>query len=249
MHGHKAKDCPKNNKKFSIESNIAYQERKRSSKEDAKEEDEDPSQSKWVPTKGTKVTPPANNKKRDKEGEKVNFTTEEVVFDVREDEQFFLASAGNSEIDLVLDTAAETSTLDPHNKEILVNVREEDMILTGIGGSIKSKEVGQSIFGKTRVFKIKDNKALISYPCACSKWSISSPERGSIVLKEWPGVEYTGLEFLFKQDKEKYGDILFSPHIEEKRFSEVCCIRWRRRNGLFFLLPKRTSEPQRPIIR
>jgi hypothetical protein len=58
MKGHRAKDCPKNNKKFSIESNIAYQARKREGREDAKDEEEDPSQSKWVPTKGTKVTPP-----------------------------------------------------------------------------------------------------------------------------------------------------------------------------------------------
>jgi hypothetical protein len=171
-----------------------------------------------VPTKGTKVIPPANNKKRDEKGEKVNFSTEEVVFKIEEDEEIFLASVGSNEIDLIIDTAAETSTLDPRSKDILVNVREEDMILNGIGGSIKSKEVGQSIFGKTRVFKIKDNKALISYPCACSKWSISSPERGSIVLKEWPGEEFTGLEFLFKQDKKKYGDTLFHHTLKRSDF-------------------------------
>ena len=63
-----------------------------------------------------------------------------------------------NQIDFILDTATESSTIRPSDSSLAANIRTEPISLVGVGNrTVVSDKCGDSIFGQTRVLEMKNN--------------------------------------------------------------------------------------------
>ena len=63
-----------------------------------------------------------------------------------------------NQIDFILDTATESSTIRPSDSSLASNLRADPISLVGVGDlTVVSDSCGDSIFGQTRVLEMKNN--------------------------------------------------------------------------------------------
>jgi hypothetical protein len=206
------------------ESNVEESQEADSDTEDVKED----TKAKWNPSKGTIVTPPNktkvnNNKKKD---EKVNllvnggFDPEEVCFKIVEEKTVDIQMNSHF-IDLILDTGSEANILNSKYKDTLKNIKKDKMNLKGIDGSKLSSESGSTVFGKTRLLELPNDKCVISYSNVSDDYQMITLDPNTILLKEWSNKTVTGLKFLFKKNKKLYGDRLFHCIVKKDNFKNL----------------------------
>ena len=228
--------CKRNNPKFSLESNIAYAERRRkqehggsqdrgskqekteksntSKEEPPADEDED---QRWNPTKGTYARPPTG-KKTEKNNHLIEFPAEseercfpgdidlQSYFDREERINCF---ASTEQIIFTLDTGTETGTVDSNKRELLTDIVNESVCLQGVSGSVHLTEIGSYVFGKARVLLDSFGRNLVSFRRASSEYQLLNPDPYTLVLKGWQGTPFSALEWVFVSDLAYFGDELY----------------------------------------
>ena len=176
---HFARDCPFRNKKKSVAENIAYFQKNPRALAEARERVKQDKKRKRDAESGSgTVQGSVGRGQKSEEGRSettmVSFevTQEHEVFQpVEFDEQtvettecsYLVARSrrrgvGPGQVDFILDTATESSTIRPADSSLASNLRDDPITLVGVGDrQVVSEASGESIFGQTRVLEQKNN--------------------------------------------------------------------------------------------
>ena len=126
---------------------------------------------------------------------------------------------GPGQVDFILDTATESSTIKPEDLSLASNLRVDSISLVGIGDrAVVSGSCGDSIFGQTRVLEQKNNLVsqyqvrqyykLVEVDCDC----FELVPRGSFSeLSSWT----------FVRDHNRYGDNLLHCTVDRRLFENT----------------------------
>jgi hypothetical protein len=114
-----------------------------------------------------------------------------------------------NEVDFIADSGTETGNCSERDMAILRDLRDELASLEGVSGhTITSKQVGDSIFGKTRVLNRRTGSVLVSQYESGAFYKWYTPDRDTMVLEGWPGSDIAGKSWYFIRDRDRYGDNL-----------------------------------------
>ena len=112
---------------------------------------------------------------------------------------------GPGQVDFILDTATESSTVKPEDLSLASNLRVDSISLVGIGDrTVVSDSCGDSIFGQTRVLdQVRQYYKLVEVNCDC----FELVPRGSFSeLSSWT----------FVRDHNRYGDNLLHCTVDRR---------------------------------
>jgi hypothetical protein len=114
------------------------------------------------------------------------------------------------EIDFIYDSGTHYGVVGEQEQHILYEVVEDPVLLEGVGGhTTLSREIGNSIFGKTRVLKGRRGSILVSNYSTRNLFQVINPNPDCFILRGWDSNPVTrGKQYVFKRDIVKYGDPL-----------------------------------------
>jgi hypothetical protein len=125
-------------------------------------------------------------------------------------EQCLVIGVKPNEVDFVYDSGTHHGVVSERDKDILHEVVEDPVLLEGVGGHTSlSKEIGDSIFGKTRVLKNRVGSILVSNYSTRNLFQVINPNPDCFILRGWDTNPKTrGMKYIFERDIERYGDPL-----------------------------------------
>ena len=79
-------------------------------------------------------------------------------------EKSYVSNIKPNEVDFVLDYGTESGVAGSEDREILAQIRGENVLLEGVTGNAISREAGVSMFGNTRILDTHYGAILVNYP-------------------------------------------------------------------------------------
>ena len=237
---HFARECPLRDRKKSVAENIAYfKKNPRALKEKREQVKQEKKRKREITSGSDSEQTDASRKPRMEEARSettmVSFevaSNSEAVQPVEYDEtitdniecSYLVAGShrrgvGPGQVDFILDTATESSTVRPSDSSLTSNLRVNPISLVGIGDhTVVSDACGDSIFGQTRVLEQKNN--LVSQYQVRQYYKLVEidgdcfelvPRGSSSKLSSWT----------FVRDYNRYGDNLLHCTVDRRLFGNT----------------------------
>ena len=124
-------------------------------------------------------------------------------------EQSLVTGESSSLIDLVYDTGTSSNLVPEHCRQLVDDIKHEDVKLLGVGGAtVMTSEAGRAgVFGRARIVP-GNGPICISQAQSGKFFQVINPNPNLFILRGWPGTIYKNREFYFERDFERYGDDL-----------------------------------------
>ncbi len=237
---HFARECPLRDKKKSVAENIAYfkknpralKEKRDKGKQDKKRKREAEKGQGSMPVNASRVPNPGEIRS---ETTMVSFETaqnqeafqplefDETIMETVECSYLVAGSrrrgVGPSQVDFILDTATESSTIRPADSSLASNLRADPVSLVGVGdNAVVSDACGDSIFGQTRVLEMKNN--LVSQFQVRQYYKLIEVNGDCFELVP-RGLSSELPTWTFIRDYDRYGDNLLHCTVDRRLFANT----------------------------
>ena len=269
MSGHFYRTCKHFNKKYSLEQNQRYYQKKHkgdTTTEDTKAPEGGRSGGTNPPRPGGsnsrrvggsngsggsnrgRSNPPNARAEDSSEQSRValEINTENIIDAGLADEEFSLiCKCEDDVIDLLLDTGTVSNIVPEDRRDSVQDIRDEHTSLIGVGGArVTARETGEAgVFGRSRI--VPGTGAIcISQRQFGDKFQMINPHKDLVILRGWPKTKYANREYHFTRDS---GDQLL--HCKLRATSEMAMVakypNFYRPAELPNLEDKILSEPRR----
>ena len=128
---------------------------------------------------------------------------------------YFGKGVADDEIDFVYDCGTESGLHSSRDRGLVKDIVNERVTLKGIGGSTTVDELGQGLWGPVRLIDSDEDLNLVGYNQIKDDFQTWTTRSNELVMQGWPGGKQEGVRYVFKQDPERYGDVLL--HCTMKR--------------------------------
>ena len=228
---HFARDCPLRDKTKSVAENIAYfKKNPRSLKEKRVKVKQDKKRKREIESgSDSEQTDAAQQSRVEEIRSETTMVSFEVAYNLEANEsrcpvdRSSCRGVGSDQVDFILDTATESSTVKPADLSLASHLRVDPISLVGIGDrSVVSDSCGDSIFGQTRVLEQKNNLVSQYQVRQYYKLVEIDPDCFELVPRESCSELST---WTFARDYSRYGDNLLHCTVDRLRFVDTAACR------------------------